>query len=529
MTGSPAPRPVRAALGFTVTARYTPFRRHLSRRAFGHLWWAAKGVLPLVGAMVGIVVGVVAGRLLQATPTDLGLALGMLALGNAMVTGAFLLSQLTGPARDEVARPSNVALFRAIDLPVRAAYVAQVVVPYGRFLSSLLVGNAIALAIALPALGGGPGNTWVATLPVPGVLVAAAFVGRASTRPRRRGSAALAGPLLRLLGLVALGAILAVTARGASRGSRRSDLSWLARHDALWWAASVVALGLSIAWLTWVWRRLAGRGYVDTPPDGSRARAGSRIVSSAAGRAAREFWAHPTSRLILTGARVLAGVSALALGAASVGVRVSDTWTDTFVLPASNGYAFVTFLVLVGLTFAVVGPTTTLPRLRWEWENSDRRAWTIAAHALTFHLLVVTPPALLVAAAQTALTGHLSLRPLAVGWGLVAAATIAETIVPARVRTDGTTAPGPLAAVAVLLLVSPTLIPSRSLDLWQCAGALLLIGAAVTCLRHRILVHPSISSHPAAGHSTSGVSRSATAATTSRSSTTSGSPALRGP
>lgn len=485
------------ALAFALTEKYAPFRQLASRSVFTGALVCLTCAVPVGGVLVGSLVGLATPGLFAGLPNALGLGLAVLLLLDVYLLLAYALKQTAGQQTQRLTDPPNVALFRAMDLPPLAIWSVYAAVPTAVFHLGLVVMNVAALVSLALRYDGVVGAWWIMLVPLLGLLVTSlasvTAIGRAP-RPRRllERRHVVAAALVAAAGLATGSVVRVVQATGLHRlevGVLADPPPWV--PAAL--AVTVLVVGSAVAGRL---RRLAGAMFSVTDRTARSWPSGAHVaapVSSERQRMAREFWAHRSSAALGAGARTLVLAMTFVLCLVVGGLRIERGLVEQWIIPSTTGYLFVTTLIMVGLTFGIVGPSVMAERHRFGWENSNRSAASIARSSLVFHLVLVTPPGLAVTLAQLALSGTMSAKPLAIAWGLVGAATIGETVVPPRVQVDGTSSPGPLAPLVILLLTAPVLAMGTGAG-WSIVHAgygAVLLGVGTLCLSQRIQRLPS--------------------------------------
>lgn len=481
-------------VAFALTERYAPFRQLVSKPVFTGLLVCLTSALLVAGLLVGSVVGLATPRLFEGLPNALGLGLALLLVLDGYLLLAFAVKQTAGQQVQRITDPPNVALFRAMDLPPLAVYTAYAALPTLVFHLGLVVMNVTALGFLAAGYDGVAGAWWIVLVPLLGLLAISLASAVVTARPRRprhlvERKHLIAAVLVAAAGLGTGRLVQAVR----NAGLPGVEVALLADPpDWVPFAGGLLLLSLGSA-LVWRLRALdrARFSIVDHTP-GTRQKS-SATTSSAYQRTAREFWAHRSSAALGAGARTLTLAMVFVLTLVAGGLDIDRELVRQWVIPSTTGYLFVTTLIMVGLTFAVVGPSVLAERQRFEWENSGRTSLAIAGSSLVFHLALVTPPGVAVAFAQLALSGTVSAKPLAITWAMVGAATIGETVIPPRAQVDGTTSPGPLAPLVILLLTAPVLVMGTGpwWSLVHVVYGVVLLGVGTLCLSQRIQRLPS--------------------------------------
>ena len=486
-------RPIHCARVFEGLEKYTPFRPLISRRGFNATRILMRFMLVLAAVLAGAIMGWATPRLADDTAHSLALGGAAVFVADGYLIVLIWVRQTTGQQLQQVVDPPNGGLFRALDLPPLAIFAAYSAAPTALFYVAILAFNAVALGL-LDSAGAGIGAAWwVLLVPIVGLLgtlstTAALAVGRRPARhvhPREKAvvlvAVAIAGLVSgRLIGTVRAGDLASI------------DVTRLADPPE-WLVALTLAVILVLGW------HLLGRvqalrrhsfllpvsAEVGTRPP---RRWWSGLTASAYHRTAREFRAHPSAAMVGRSAGTIVAVMVLLLGLAIGGVGLEPAVIRQWVIPATTGYLFVSLLIMVGLAFSIVGPSSMIRQYRFEWENSGRTSTQIAWDAMIFHLIVVTPTAAMVALVQSVTSGTVSTKALALAWGLVGAATIGETLVPPRLRVDGSSTPGPLAPFVIVLLTAPVLGLGNGpwWSIVQCAYGVILLGVGIQCLSCRI-------------------------------------------
>jgi hypothetical protein len=491
---------VGVVLDFYFQEMLTPYRSRVGLRTFQSAVYLLYAVLLpfllIVASVVFLILKPLVAQRPGAGPAVLVLYLTM----NLYLVGSYLVREMFTERRYVVADAANASFYRAFDLRARDVFVIYSGLRTTAFYLAVLVVDAAFVAVFHAAVQvSGPGLLILLGLPLAGYAVtlavsAAVAVGGAGSKAA--GSPALVSCALALLAL-GYG-----SARFVVGPIVRDGLPGAFAHEQVALVVSALAVAVpvlavsSLLALGWCVRRLARVSFpirtVTTDSVRPRDSAGRLPpVLSKVRILHRELSRSKVYPLVRRNVFGLSSALLLCLGASASGAAVLpvEAFAERFRL-TYHGVAFVSLIVLVALVLTVIGPATFAAQFRQEWENLLLSRRQIATSAAVCYVL---PAALLgcgFSVLFALLAGVFSVGPVALAVSVAAAAMIAESTVAPREMADGSTAPGPAAALVVLVAAAPAFAAvsaaSPLLDGLAVVYSLGLLAGGITCMIRRI-------------------------------------------
>jgi hypothetical protein len=481
-------------LDFYFLEMLTPYRTKMELRTFQSVIYVLYAFLVPIVAMVALGLSLVAKGFLTERPESAFAVVLLFVVGNLYVIGSYLFREIFSERRFVVASSPNTPFYRAFDIPARHVFAVYAGLRATAFYVILFVADAVFVVVATAAVpSAGPGVPVLLTLPVAGYLSTLAVA--ATVAASRVRSMSWKPPWL-LAGVVTLVAVGYLTARFVAGPIAASGLAKAfagQRVALLTSAVAVIAPAVACGALLLVGiavRRLGRTSFLIHPAEASN-QAPRRPQIHKLQVLHRELVRSKVYPLVRRNVLVMSTVLLLCLGAAASGSGVLPlrSLPDRFGLTV-EGFAFVSFIIMVGLVFTVVGPTTLAGQFRFEWENLLGSRRRIAVAAACYYAL----PALVTAAGLSVLlllvTGAFSIGPVALAVAVAAAAMIAETTVAPREMADGSSTQATISALIVLLLGVPVIAAlsasSAVLDGLSVVYSLGLLAGGIACMIRRI-------------------------------------------
>ncbi len=474
-----------ATLRLRGLERSAPFRPMVRPSTFRVLRTLLITACGLLGSLVLGVAAAWAGGQLQPS-----LVVLMVAGLDVVAFGVLLRRAASRPSLNRVTDPPDAGLLRALDMHAPTRFLVLVARPAALAHGVILALDGIVL-VGSGAIATAPWALVVLVLPVTSAVIIIALAARRCSRRRTPAR----GPVAQLVIAGTAFAVGLVIGRVADllvgTGPDRAPEPSTIRAGILVLTGVMVLVAGTLAGVGGHhFGRLVDLDRHDPKPAASRRGPHQREYERMGAMVTRS----PLASSVVGWWRAVLQLAALGAGAVVGGVHLPAAVRGT-IGPLLAGYAFVSVLVASGIVFSIAGPSAMADRLRFQWENSELSAGRLAARALEYPLSVVVGPASLLAAAQSALTGRVTLRILALGLSLVGAAVLAESALPVTAHADGTITHHPLAAWVVLLASLPAaVIPAGVVGaVLSTLYGLSILGAGHRCLSRRILRLPSTS------------------------------------
>ena len=463
-------------------------------------------VLPVALVLSALVFSL--GAALVGRRPDAGAALVVLFLAaNLYVAGAYLLKEVFSERRFAVAGSPNAGLFRALDLQARDVFTVYCGLRAVLFHAVLLVVDAAFVVVLRDVLDVGRGSAGLLLLLPLALCVAclatSAVVANQHRTTRHTAPGALLGLATTCL-LVGWGTARFVAAPLVEHGLTGHVGSGGAASLVRLVAGGSVVVGLVAGGVLLVQlRRLRANSFLIRPsgpgssgPPALLAWCVARLPGLAVLH--RELTRSSVYPLVRKNFLVLGGALLICTGAAASGVPGPLAGAAAPYVPAfAGGSAFVVDLIMIGLVFKVVGPTTLAGQFRFQFEELGTSQWRVAATATAYYVLTLLSLAVLVSALLRVVVGVATLQPLALAVCVAAAATIGESLLAPTTKADGSSTQGTAVALVIVLLSAPAMIAvsttSVPYDLVRVTYSICLLGGAIACLAHRITTLPSTS------------------------------------